>query len=71
MTQRNSSSTRVDVVRAEAKDLRVGLDDGSERLVELPDGDVFLLEAGLFEKLLDAGGGRDGKVDWVCKSSAW
>lgn len=65
MTERDGASAWVHVVSAEPKDLGVGFDDGSERFVELPDGDVFLFEAGLREQLLDAGGWCDGEVDGV------
>jgi hypothetical protein len=61
----NSTSPWVDVVGTQTEDLGVGFDDGSEGLVELPDGDVFLLEPGLLEQFLDAGGGGDGEVDGV------
>lgn len=43
VAQRNSSSTGVDVVRAQAENLGVGFDDGGEGFVELPDGNVFFL----------------------------
>lgn len=65
MTQGDSSSTGVDILGAKAEDLCVGLDDSGEGLVELPDGDVFLLQARLLEELLDAGRGGDGEVNWV------
>jgi hypothetical protein len=42
MSQSNSSTPRVYIVGAETKDLGVGLDDGGEGFVELPDGDVVL-----------------------------
>lgn len=65
VTKRNSSTPGVDVVGAETEDFGVGLDDGGKGFVELPDGDVFLLQTGLLQKLLDAGGGGDGEVDGV------
>jgi hypothetical protein len=65
VSERNRSSSWVDVVSSETEDLGVGLDDGGEGLVELPDGDVLLLQAGLLEQLLDAGCGGDGEVDGV------
>jgi len=42
VSQRNSTSPWVYVVGAETEDLGVGLDDGGEGFVELPDGDVVL-----------------------------
>lgn len=65
MTQRNSSTARVDIVGSQTKDLGVGLDDGSEGLVEFPDCDIFFLEARLGEEFLDDGGGGDGEVNWI------
>jgi hypothetical protein len=66
VAERNRASSWVDIIGTETKDLGVGFDDHGEGFVELPDGDVFLLEAGLLEELLDAGGGGDGEVDGVC-----
>lgn len=65
MSQRNSASSRVDVVASETEDLGVGFDDGGKGFVELPDGDVVLFQAGLFEEFLDAGCRGDGEVDGV------
>ena len=42
MTQSNSTTSWVHIVRAETKDLGIGLDNGSKGLVELPDSDVVL-----------------------------
>jgi hypothetical protein len=61
----NSTSSWVDVVSSEAEYLGVGLDDGGKSFVELPDGNVFLLQARLLEELLNTGGGGDGEVDGV------
>jgi hypothetical protein len=65
VTKCNSTSSWVDIVGTESQDLGVGFDDGSEGLVELPDGNVLFLEPGLLEQLLDAGCGCDREVDGV------
>jgi hypothetical protein len=42
VTQSNSTTSWVYIVRAETEDLGIRLDDGGESLVELPDGNVVL-----------------------------
>jgi hypothetical protein len=69
VSERNGSTSWVHVVGPKPDDLGVGFDDGGEGLVELPDGDVFFLQAGLLEELLDDRRGRDGKIDGVCDVS--
>jgi hypothetical protein len=49
VTERNSSSSWVHIVSSKTDNLGVGYDDGGEGFVELPDGDVFFLQAGLLE----------------------
>jgi hypothetical protein len=66
MAQRNRATTRIHILAAQTQDLGVGFDDGGEGFVEFPDGDVFFFEAGLRKEFLDARGGGDGEVDWVC-----
>jgi hypothetical protein len=65
MSEGDSSSAWVDVVRSETENLGIGLDNGSESFVEFPDGDVFFLEPGLLEELLDAGCRSDREVDGI------
>jgi hypothetical protein len=65
VSQRNGASSRVDVVASEAEDLGIGFDDGGEGLVEFPDSNVLLFQAGLFEKLFNAGCWGDGEVDGI------
>jgi len=62
VSQCNSSSPWVHVVDTKTEDLRVGFDDGGEGFVELPNGNVFFLEAGLLEQLFNAGGGCDWEI---------
>jgi hypothetical protein len=66
VSESDSASSWVDVVTSQTEDFGVGFDHGSESLVELPDGNVFLLEAGLLEELVNAGGGGNGEVDGIC-----
>jgi len=65
VAQRDGAAARIDVVDAEAEDLRVGLDDGGEGLVELPHGDVLLLQAGARQHQGHDLGRRHGEVDGV------
>jgi hypothetical protein len=63
----NGSAAGIDILDAETEDLSVGLYDGGEGLVELPDRDIGLGESGLLEELVDYGGGCNGEVNgiWV------
>ena len=70
MSQCDSSSSWVYIVLTETEDLGVGFDHGGEGFVELPDGDVFLLQAGLLEELLDARCGGDGEVNGIWRMLA-
>lgn len=65
MSQRNGSAPGVDIVGAQSQNLGIRLDHGGEGLVELPDGDVGLGQAGLLEHDGDDLGGGDGEVDGV------
>jgi hypothetical protein len=50
VAQRNGAAARVHLVIVQADQLAVCFDDGGEGLVEFPDGDVGLGEAGLREE---------------------
>jgi len=69
VSERNGPSSWIYVVGPKPDDLGIGLNDGGKSLVELPDGDIFLAQAGLFEELLDDRRGRDGEVDRICDVS--
>jgi hypothetical protein len=71
VAQRNRASSRVHIVSAEPKDLGVRFDDCGEGLVEFPNRNVFLLEAGLLQQFFDARGRGNGEVDWVWLMSAY
>jgi len=66
VAQCDGATSRVDIVDAEVENFGIGFDDSSKGFVELPDGNVRLGEAGLFQELLDDGGGGNGEVDGVC-----
>lgn len=49
----NSTTPGVNIVNTKTEDLSIRLDDSGESFVELPDGDIRLLEPGLLEEFLD------------------
>jgi hypothetical protein len=65
MSESDGAAARVYVFNSEAKDLRVGLDDGGKGLVELPYCDVGLGKTGLLDELLNNRGRSNWEVDGV------